>query len=128
MVWDAIGYNMLSCLLLTQSNPNRNRYIREVLEPKVLPLLQTTLHSVFQQDNAQPYVARIVQTFFEERWVSLPAWPAHLPYMLPIEYNVSRICLVDNLLVMVFQQPLLMYTRKLPQQLSRPSLTACHNA
>ncbi|KAJ4430471.1 hypothetical protein ANN_22687 [Periplaneta americana] len=49
-----------------QGNLNSNRYIREVLEPEVLPLLQATPHAFFQQDNDQQHVARIVQAFFED--------------------------------------------------------------
>ena len=65
MVWGAIEYNMRSCLLRIEGNLNNNRYIREVLQPKILPLLQATLHAIFQQDNAQPHVARIVNAFFQ---------------------------------------------------------------
>ena len=65
MVWGAIGYNMQSRLLYIEDNLNSNCYIGEVLEPEVLPLLQATLRAIFQQDNAWPYVARIVQAFFQ---------------------------------------------------------------
>ena len=64
MVWDAIGYNMRSHLLRIEGNLNSNRYIREVLQPEVLPLLQESPHAIFQQDNARPHVARIMQAFF----------------------------------------------------------------
>ncbi|KAJ4433116.1 hypothetical protein ANN_15373 [Periplaneta americana] len=67
MVWGAIGYNMRSRLLRIQRNLNSNRYIREVLEREVLPSVQATPHAIFQQDNARPHMARIVQAFFEER-------------------------------------------------------------
>ena len=71
MVWGTIGYNMRSRLLCIVGNLNSNHYIREVLQPKVLPLLQATPHAIFQQDNALPRMAMIVQAFFERRWVSL---------------------------------------------------------
>ena len=79
MVWSAIGCNMWSCLLCIEGNLKSNRYIREVLQPNVLPLLQTTPHAIFQQDNAQPHVARIVQAAFHRRLVSLLPWPACSP-------------------------------------------------
>ena len=44
MVWGAIGYNMRSRLLRIEGNLNINRYIRAVLQPEVLPLLQATPH------------------------------------------------------------------------------------
>ena len=71
MVWSTIGYNMLSRLLRIEGNLNSNRYDREVLQPKVLLLLQATPRAIFQQDNARPHVARIVQAFFQRRRVSL---------------------------------------------------------
>ena len=61
MVWDAIEYNMRSRLLRIEDN----HYIREVSQPEVLPLVQATPHAIFQQDNARPEVARIVQAFFQ---------------------------------------------------------------
>ena len=81
MVWVAIGYNMRFCLLRIEGNLNSNRYIREVLKPEVLPLLHATPHAIFQQDNARPQVARIVQAFFQKRRVSLLPWPARSPDM-----------------------------------------------
>ena len=63
MVWGAIGYNVRSCLLSIEGNLNRTRYIRGVLQPEVLPFLQATAHPIFQQDNARPHAARIVQAF-----------------------------------------------------------------
>ena len=65
MVWDTIGYNMRSRLLRIEGNLYSNHYIKEILQPEVFPLLQATPHSIFQQDNALPHVARIVQAFLQ---------------------------------------------------------------
>ena len=65
---------------------NSNLYIREILQPEVLPLLQATPNAIFQQFNARPQVARIVQAFFQRRHVSLLPWPARSPDMSPIEH------------------------------------------
>ena len=87
MVWGAIGYNMRSRLLRIEGNLNSNLYIREILQPEVQPLFQATPHDIFQQDNARPHVARIVQAFFQRRlMVSLLLWPARSPEMSPIEH------------------------------------------
>ena len=77
MVWCAFGYNIRCCLLSIEGNVNSNCYIRKVLQPEALPLLQ---------DNAWPHVARIVQAFFQRRRVSLVPWPARSPDMSPIEH------------------------------------------
>ena len=84
---------MRSRLLRIEGKLNSNRYNREVLQPEVLPLLQVSPHAIFQQDNALPHVARIVQTFFQRRRVSLFPWPARSPDISPIEhvwYMVGR--------------------------------------
>ena len=86
MVWGAIGYNIRSRLLRIEGNLNSNRYIREVLQPEILSLFQATPHAIFQQDNARPHLARIVQTFFQRRRVSLLPWPVLSPNMSPIEH------------------------------------------
>ena len=77
---------MRSHLLRIEGNLNSNRYIREVLQPEVLPLHQATPHAIFQQDNARPHVIRIVQAFFQRRRVSLLPWPARSPDLSPIEH------------------------------------------
>ena len=66
MVWSAIGYNIRSRLLCTEGNLNSNYYIRDVLQHEVLPLLQAIPHAIFQQDNARPHVARIVQSLLPQ--------------------------------------------------------------
>ncbi|KAJ8868609.1 hypothetical protein PR048_030147 [Dryococelus australis] len=77
MTWGAIGYNMRSRPLHIEENLNSNSYSREVLEPKVLPLLQATPHAIFQQDNARPHVARkLIDEKFSDmqvlvRWCSV---------------------------------------------------------
>ena len=86
MVWDAIGYNMRSRLIRIEGNLNSNCYIREILQPDVLSLLEATPHAIFQQDDARPHLARIVQTFFQRRRVSLLPWPVLSPNMSPIEH------------------------------------------
>ncbi|GFU41468.1 transposable element Tcb1 transposase [Trichonephila clavipes] len=41
--------------------------------------------AIFQQDNARPHMARIVQRFFVNRPIELLPWPARSPDLLPIE-------------------------------------------
>ena len=65
MVWGAIGYNMRSRLLRIEDDLNTNRYIGDVLQPEVMPLLQATPHGIFQQDNARSHVTSVVQAFFQ---------------------------------------------------------------
>ncbi|GFT86260.1 hypothetical protein TNCV_3258021 [Trichonephila clavipes] len=46
-----------------KSNHNSNRYVRKVLQPEVVPLLQGINGTIFQQYNAYPHVAKTVRDF-----------------------------------------------------------------
>ncbi|GFT63689.1 transposable element Tcb1 transposase [Trichonephila clavipes] len=70
---------------------NSQRYISEVLEPVVLPYLQGLATALFQQDNARPHLARIVQRFFINPEIELLPWPARSPDLLPIENMWSMV-------------------------------------
>ena len=75
--------------------PSRSReekdYISEVLEPVVLSYLQGLPTAIFQQDNARPHVARIVQGFFVNHQIELLPWPARSPDLSPIENMWSMV-------------------------------------
>ncbi|GFX47450.1 transposable element Tcb1 transposase [Trichonephila clavipes] len=58
---------------------NSQSYISEVLEPVVLPYLQGLATAIFQQDNARPHMACIVQRFFVNYLIELLLWPARSP-------------------------------------------------
>ncbi|GFT27247.1 hypothetical protein TNCV_5140521 [Trichonephila clavipes] len=62
--WSCTGYYGMGwyCISLSHSSSMHcQRYISEVLEPVVLSYLQGLATAIFQQDNARPHVARIVQ-------------------------------------------------------------------
>ncbi|GFU01870.1 transposable element Tc3 transposase [Trichonephila clavipes] len=85
MVWGGIGYHYRSRLVRIAGTLNSQCYISEVLEPVVLPYLQGLATAIFQQDNARPHVARIVQRFFVDHQIELLPWPARSPDLSPIE-------------------------------------------
>ncbi|GFV75302.1 transposable element Tcb1 transposase [Trichonephila clavipes] len=64
---------------LSHSSSTHCRYLSEVLEPVVFPYLQGLATAIFQQDNARPHVARIVQRFFDNHQIELLPWPARSP-------------------------------------------------
>ncbi|GFV05008.1 transposable element Tcb1 transposase [Trichonephila clavipes] len=64
MVWGSIEYHSCTPLVRIAGTLNSQRYISEVLELVVLPYLQGLATAIFQQDNARPHVAHIVQRFF----------------------------------------------------------------
>ncbi|GFT42452.1 transposable element Tcb1 transposase [Trichonephila clavipes] len=47
--------------------------------------------AIFQQDNAQPHVARIVQRFLVNHQIELLPWPARTPDLSPIENMWSMV-------------------------------------
>ncbi|CAH2001844.1 unnamed protein product [Acanthoscelides obtectus] len=86
MVWGAIAYGSRSPLIFIRGNMNAQRYIHEVLEPHLLPYLDTLADPTFQQDNARPHVARVTIDFFQHNDVTLLPWPLRSPDLSPIEH------------------------------------------
>ncbi|GFX68645.1 transposable element Tcb1 transposase [Trichonephila clavipes] len=91
MVWGGIGYHSRTPLVRIARTLNSQRYISEVLESIVLPYLQGSATSIFQQTNARPHVARIVQSFFINHQIELLPWPARSPDLSPIENMWSMV-------------------------------------
>ncbi|GFU55204.1 transposable element Tcb1 transposase [Trichonephila clavipes] len=90
MVWGGIRYHSRTPLVRIAGTLNSQRYISEVLEPVVLPYLQGLAAAIFQQDNAPPHVALIVQRFFDNHQMELLPWSALSPDLSPIE-NMSMV-------------------------------------
>ncbi|CAH1976468.1 unnamed protein product [Acanthoscelides obtectus] len=86
MVWGAIAYGSRSPLIFIRGNMNAQRYIHEVLEPHLLPYLDTLADLTFQQDIARPHVARVTIDFFQHNDVTLLPWPPRSPDLSPIEH------------------------------------------
>ncbi|CAH1971392.1 unnamed protein product [Acanthoscelides obtectus] len=86
MVWGAIAYGSRSPLIFIRGNMNTQRYIHEVLEPHLLPYLDTLAGTTFQQDNSRPHVARVTIDFFQHNDVTLLSWPPRSPDLSPIEH------------------------------------------
>ncbi|GFX75217.1 transposable element Tcb1 transposase [Trichonephila clavipes] len=91
MVWGGIGYHSRTPLERIVGTLNSQCYISEVLDPVVLPYLQGLAIAIFQQENARPHVARIVQRFFVNHQIELLPWPARSPDLLPIENMWSMV-------------------------------------
>ncbi|GFU21699.1 transposable element Tcb1 transposase, partial [Trichonephila clavipes] len=53
MVWGAIAYNTRSPLVLIRGTMTAQRYVHDILQPHVLPLMQRLPGAIFQQDNAR---------------------------------------------------------------------------
>ncbi|GFT75731.1 transposable element Tcb2 transposase [Trichonephila clavipes] len=61
MVWGAITYNTRSLLVLICDNMTAQRYIYDILQPHVFPLMQRFRRAIFKQDIARTHRARVLQ-------------------------------------------------------------------
>ncbi|GFV14941.1 transposable element Tcb2 transposase [Trichonephila clavipes] len=59
MVWDATAYNTQSPLVLIRDTMTAERYVHDILQPFMLPLMQRLSGAIFQQDNVRPHTARV---------------------------------------------------------------------
>ncbi|GFV95302.1 transposable element Tcb2 transposase [Trichonephila clavipes] len=86
MVWGATAYNTrsLSSLVLTRGTMTAQRYVYDILQPHVLPLMQQLLGAISQQENARPHTARVSQDSL--RTLTTLPWIAPSPDLSPIEH------------------------------------------
>ncbi|GFY00724.1 transposable element Tcb2 transposase [Trichonephila clavipes] len=85
MVWGAIAYNTRSPLVLIRGTMTAQRYVHDMLQPHVLPLMQRLPGAIFQLDNAQPHTARVSQDCLHT--VTTLPWPARSPDLFPIDWD-----------------------------------------
>ncbi|GFY32158.1 transposable element Tcb1 transposase [Trichonephila clavipes] len=85
-VWGALLYYWRSNLLRIEVNLNSNRYVREVLQPEVVRLLQGITGVILQQDNIRPHVVKTVPDFCSAQHMQFLPRPAYSPEMSPIEH------------------------------------------
>lgn len=87
MVWGAFSFHQRTNLYVINGNLNGARYRDEILRPLVVPCLQAIgPQAVYQDDNARPHRARIVNEFMQQNNVTRMEWPAYSPDLAPIEH------------------------------------------
>jgi transposase len=87
MVWGAFSLHHRTPLHRVQGNLTGLRYRDEILRPFGLPTLhQMGPHAIFQDDNARPHRARVVNDFLQQSGVHRMDWPACSPDLNPIEH------------------------------------------
>ncbi|GFV12622.1 transposable element Tcb2 transposase [Trichonephila clavipes] len=84
MLLGAIVYNTRSPLVLILGIITAQRYVHDILQPHVLPLMQLFPGAIFQQDNARPHIGMVLQDCL--RSITTLPWPASSPNLSPIEY------------------------------------------
>ncbi|GFT01126.1 transposable element Tcb2 transposase [Trichonephila clavipes] len=81
MVWDTIAYNTRSSLVLICGTMTPQRFVHDILQPHVLPIMQRLLGTIFKQNNPRPHTARVSQDCLHTV-TNLP-WPARFPDLSP---------------------------------------------
>ena len=91
MVWAGISATAKTDLVFIDGNFNGQRYIDEVLTPHVLSFLRQipVADPIFQDDNARPHRARIVDDFLRDNNVNRLDLPAMSPDLSCIEHVLN---------------------------------------
>ncbi|GFX36944.1 transposable element Tcb1 transposase [Trichonephila clavipes] len=84
MVWRVIAYDSRSTLIGMQGTLTGQRYVDDILLPRVGHFLNGPPGAIFQQDNARPHTERVAQNFLRQ-FQTLP-WPARSPDLFPVEH------------------------------------------
>ena len=87
MVWGCISHDCKLDLVTIQGNLTGDQYIRDVLQPVVVPHFDNHLATrpVYMDDNARPHRSRAVTTYLQSEAVTSVPWPAMSPDLNPIE-------------------------------------------
>ena len=87
MVWAGIWSTGRTDLIVVNGNMNWQWYLNDIIVPVVVPNLQRIGNgAVFQDDNARPHRARVVQDYFRQHGIQRKEWPARSPDMNSIEH------------------------------------------
>jgi len=83
MIWDCMSRKGVGRIQVLEGTVNASRYIKEVLEPKMLPSTRDLFGGcgdyIFQQDAAPCHTARVCTKWFQEHSVQLLTWPGNSP-------------------------------------------------
>ena len=86
MVWRAFSLHHRTPLYHVQGNLNGLQYRDEILRPLAVPTLQQIgPMAVYQDHNARPHRARVVNDFLQQSGINRMVWPVSSPDLNPIE-------------------------------------------
>ncbi|GBL94676.1 Transposable element Tc1 transposase [Araneus ventricosus] len=83
MGWGAISYDSRSTLVVIPRSLTANLYVSLVIQPIVLPFMNSIQEGVFQHDNARRHTAVVTQHALQN--IDMLPWPARSTYLSPIE-------------------------------------------
>ena len=94
MIWAGISLNGRTARFVVPGHLNGRRYIDNFFRLHVVPYLrQMGQNAIFQDDNARPHRARIVDNFWQLNGVQRLEWPPMSPYLSCIDHfwvNLGR--------------------------------------
>jgi hypothetical protein len=76
MFWGAISFGIRSPFVFVPGILNTHRCIHNVLEPVLVPFIQTLPNGIFQQDNARPQTTNLTRTYLQQAQLQMFPWPA----------------------------------------------------
>ncbi|GFX31240.1 transposable element Tcb2 transposase [Trichonephila clavipes] len=85
IVWGVIAYNTRSTLVLICRTMTDERYVHDILQTHVLPLMHRLPEAIFQQDNDRLHTARAPQDGL--RTVTSLPWLERSPDLSHIEHT-----------------------------------------
>ena len=89
MAWRCISHDCKLDLVTIQGNLTVDQYIRDVLQPVVVPHFDNhplDTRPVYMDDNARPHRSRAVTAYLQSEAVTSVPWPAMSPELNPIEH------------------------------------------
>jgi transposase len=89
IVWGCISHDFQLDLVNIQGNLTGDQYIRDVLQPVVVPHFdnhQLATRPVYMDDIARPHRSRAVTAYLQSKAVTSVPWPAMSPDLNPIAH------------------------------------------
>lgn len=89
MIWGCISHDCKLDLVTIRGNLTGELYIRNVLEPVVVPHFDNhplATRPQFMDDNARPHRSRAVTAYLQNNAVTTLPWPAMSPDLNPLEH------------------------------------------
>ena len=94
MVWGCISHDYKLDLVTIQGNLTGNQYIRDVLQPVVVPHFDNpplATRPVYMDDNTRPHRSRAVTAYLQSEAMTSVPWPAMSLDFNPIEHILDML-------------------------------------